>query len=334
MPSLRIFTPPGFAAAAAVAAMLAAGCNSSSTPAPPTPPPSSGAMYITDFTNNTITVSGESANCSCDPARQISGSNTKLLSPVGIAIANNTIYVGNEASGTVTEYPVSGRGNIAPSFTISGLNAPVGVAADAAGNVYVTNNGANSLQIFAPGSHVPAYNISGAATNLNGPGFVTLDASGDIWVANISGSSVEEFPPITTHPNGNIAPTTIIAGSNTGLTSPQGIAFDPSGRLYVAINTPFLQLDEVYVYQSWTAGSNNLGPVSAICGSATGVNNPTGVAINSLGTVYVVNSQTSVAGYITDFAANNIGNLACTGPFPNATVSGPAMLNPAGIALH
>lgn len=328
-------------AATLVAVLLAGtGCNNSSTSgAPPPPPSSSGAMYITDFTNNTVTVYGQNANCSCNPARQISGGNTGLVNPIGIAVdGSGTIYVANRGNTNVLEFPAAGKGNIAPSFTINGFSAPSGIAVDSAKNVYVTDKVAQSVSIFPPGSNVASYTISGVATSLSGPDFVTLDASNDIWVANQTGNSVVEFPPLTglSLGNNNIAPTVSISGTNTALSSPQGIAFSPSGNLYVAINNPqFNSFDAVLVYAGWIPGANNLSPVNAICGAGTGVNNPTGVAINPLGSVFVVNSQTALAnGYITTFASNNIGNLQCTGNLPNASVSGPAMLNPAGIALH
>src|SRR5579864_2727194 len=104
-----------------------AGCNNSSTtPAPPTPPPSSGAMFITDFTNNSVLVYGQSANCgSCNQARLIQGSNTGMFHPIGVAIdSSGTIYVANSGvhGNSITEYPVAGHGNIAPTFSITGLS--------------------------------------------------------------------------------------------------------------------------------------------------------------------------------------------------------------------
>ncbi len=334
------------ATSALVAGILLAtvGCNTSSTtPAPPTPPPSSGAMFITDFTNNSVLVYGQSANCgSCNQARLIQGTNTRMFHPLGIAIdSNGTLYVANNGvnGNSITEYPVAGHGNIAPTFSITGLSSPIGVAVDASRNVYVTNSAANSIQIFAPGSNTPTCTIVGAATGLFTPGFITLDASGDIWVANETGNSIVEFPPLSSNPNGNIPPMTTIGGSKTGLNSstPEGLAFDASGRLYVAVNYPSPSFDEVLIFAGIVSGTtNNIAPVNAICGSATGVNNDTGVAVNSVGTVFVVNSQVVVgqSGYITTFASNNLGTLNCQGPLPNATVAGPAMLNPAGIALH
>lgn len=345
----RRFAPTAVMAASLLAgatALFIAGCNNSSTaPAPPGPPASSGAMFITDFTNNSVLVYGQNANCgSCNQARLIQGSSTGIFHPIGIALdSSGTIYVANEGSSgnSITEYPGQGKGNIAPSFTIPSLASPYGVAVDAAKNVYVANSalggGTPSVQIFPPGSKVASNTISGAATGLHTPGFVTLDASGDIWVGDQSGNSIQEFPPLSSNPNGNIAPIATLGGNNTAISSPQGIAFDSAGRLYVAINNPtFNSFDAVLVFQGLTAGTNNIAPVNAICGAGTGVNNPTGIAINSLGTVFVVNSQVTVSqsGYITTFASNNIGNTSCTGPLPNASVAGPAMLNPTGIGLH
>jgi hypothetical protein len=338
MSSLRLLRVAGMAATLVCAAALIVGCNNaaSSSPSPPPPPPSSGAMYVTDFTNQTVTVYGQTANCSCNPARQIAGSNTKLGDPIGIAVDSaGTIYVANENNSTITEYGSSSHGNVGPSFTITGLSAPIGVAVDSAKNVYVTNGNANSIQVFPQGSATPRLTISGALTGLSTPGFIALDASNDIWVANETGNSIVEFPPLSSDPGGNIAPIEAIFGPNTSIDNPQGIAFDTIGRLWVAINNEGANFDAVLVFQGVLNG--DISPANAICGPSTGVNNPSGVAVNSQNTVFVVNSFTGVAGYVTDFALNNVGNLACDGPpagAPNATVSGPAMLNPAGIALH
>ena len=70
----------------------------------------------------------------------------------------------------------------------------------------------------------------------------------------------------------------------------------------------------------------------------TGVNNPTGLAVNAQGTLFVVNSAFGGApGYEATFAGNNIGGgTGCVGPFPNGAVSGgnTTLVNPTGIALH
>jgi hypothetical protein len=323
----------------AIFGFVSAGCNGgSSTPLPPPPPGTSGGMFITDFTNNSISGFGQGANCNCPPALYIHGGNTGLSGPMGIAADKaGNLYVANSRVGTITKYPGTGTGNISPSFAIGGLSQPIGVAVDSSGNLYVANSavssGVPSVQVYPRGSSVPSQTISGPSTALSTPSFITLDASNNIWVANQTGNSIEEFANSAT---GDVPPANIIAGTRTLLSAPQGIAFDALGRLYVAINNALGFSDAVLVFAPGATG--NVKPVNILCGSATAVNNPTGIAVNSQGTLFVVNSAVVLsAGSLVIFAANNIGGgMNCNGTFPNAVVGGPSstLLNPAGIALH
>lgn len=320
--------------------LAASGCNNSSSSAlPPPPPPTSGAMFITDFTSNSISGFGQGANCNCAPSVLIAGSNTGMSGPAGIAIdKSGNFYVANENVSTITKYPGNQNGNIGPSFAIGGLNNPIGIAVDPAGKLYVANSaaggvGSSSVQVFAPGTTVASQTISGSSTGLSTPGFVALDSGANIWVTNETGNSIEEF---TNSATGNQPPLAVISGSNTLLSKPQGLAFDTSGRLYVAINNGLGFSDAVLVFSPPLSG--NIPPSIILCGPNTGVNNPTGVAVNSQGTLFVVNSAfAGNPGYLTIFAANNIGGGAsCNGPFPNAIVGGisSSLVNPAGIALR
>ena len=322
----------------AVVGLASAGCNGGSGSALPTPPPgTSGGMFITDFTNNSISGFGQGANCNCPPAIYIHGSNTGLSGPSGIAIDNaGNIYVANTAVGTVTKYPGNGNGNIAPSFAIGGLRQPIGVAVNAAGKLYVANSNSGggapgSVQVFPPGSTVPSQTITSPA--LATPGFIALDASNNIWVTDEFNNSILEF---TNGANGSVTPTNVIAGNRTLLSFPQGLAFDVSGRLYVAINQALGFPDAVLVFDAGAAG--NVSPRNILCGSATGINNPTGIALNAQGTLFVANSAFNLTpGVLLEFTANNIGGgLSCNGPFPSGIVGGAnsTLLNPAGVALH
>jgi len=326
--------------AAAIAALVATGCSGSpGTPLPPPPPPGSGGMFITDFTNNSISGYGQGANCNCAPSLLIQGASTGLSGPQGIAIdASGNLYVANQTVGTLTKYPGGRSGNIKPTFAIGGLASPVGVALDSSRNLYVTNSastglGTMSVQVYPAGAAVASQTIAGPVTQLSTPGYLTRDKSGDIWVANQTSNAIVEFAGTA---NGNVPPIAVIAGSNTLLSDPQGIAFDPVGRLYVAINNPLGASDAVLVFSPPLSG--NIAPTNILCGPNTRVNNPTGIAVNGQGTLFVVNSAFGVTpGYLTTFAANNIGGgVNCTGPFPNGVVSGPntTLVNPTGVALN
>src|SRR5260370_19643325 len=93
------------------------------------------------------------------------------------------------------------------------------------------------------------------------------------YVANFNGNSATVYAAGAT---GNATPIATIAGSNTGLTSPQGIAVDAAGRLYVAnIANPYT----ITIYASGATG--NATPAATIAGSNTGLSQPEGIVLRS-----------------------------------------------------
>jgi sugar lactone lactonase YvrE len=128
------------------------------------------------------------------PAQIISGSNTGLSSPSGVAVdASGNIYVSNWEANTVTVYTPGANGNVAPIATIgpqgSGMAAPAGIALDGAGNIYVSN-------------------YEGVATPARPP-----PAGSWGWV--------DVYPAGS---NGNVPPSQVIYGARTGIGFPGGIA--------------------------------------------------------------------------------------------------------------
>src|SRR5208282_770788 len=115
-----------------------------------------------------------------------------------------------------------------------------GIARDASGKIYVVDNTGNSIKVFSAGSNgnvAPIATISGGNTLLTRPNLIALDASGNIYVTNFFGGppncnsdtlgcgSVTVYPPLGSNTgNLNEAPTDTIAGANTMLSGPVGIA--------------------------------------------------------------------------------------------------------------
>ncbi|MBV8594458.1 MAG: hypothetical protein JOZ27_09185 [Caulobacteraceae bacterium] len=96
----------------------------------------------------------------------------------------------------------------------------------------------------------------------------------------------------------------MIAGSNTGLSTPYGIALDRSGRIYVA-NIG----GSVTVFAAGATG--NAAPAQTITGSNTGLDLPTGIALDAAGRIYVASSHyPDVAGRVTVFASAADGNVS------------------------
>lgn len=106
----------------------------------------------------------------------------------------------------------------APEKLWDGFNSPVGMAFDAAGNLFVAEWGAGRVSRIDP-----AGNRTTFADGLSGPSGLTIDPDGTIYVASYSRDEVYRFTP---------------AGERsvhvTGLATPAGLSFDRSGRLLIA----------------------------------------------------------------------------------------------------
>src|SRR3989442_6506492 len=94
---------------------------------------------------------------------------------------------------------------------------------------------------------------------------------GPLYVANYDGSSVTAYAAGAT---GNATPTVTIAGSNTGLNQPSGVALDAAGRVYVANF-----IDSVTIYA--TGANGEAVPTATITGSNTGLSQPEGIAFDA-----------------------------------------------------
>ena len=226
------------------------------------------------------------------------------------------IYVTNTRparNASVTVYPIMAKGDVAPVTEISGpatgLIDPTGIALDAQHNIYVSNvvSGSSTISeinVFPAGSTgnaAPVQTIGGSATLLDYANAIAIDANQNIYVANegISGgpSSINVYAAGS---NGNVAPVRMIAGANTGINDPNGIAVDPSGKIYVT--NEFAHSVTVF-----GAGANgNATPLQTIVGHNTHVNMPTGITLDSSLNVYVNEFK---VGQMTVFAPGVNGNV-------------------------
>ncbi len=215
--------------------------------------PSSGGIWIANAMggadgNGSIEEFGTLANGNVAPLRAISGANTGLEFPVGIAVISNTGVIvlnqmgGPDGMGSTTNFLLSDNGNVTPIAGIAGtatsdktgFNYPSGLALDSNYNLYVTNDGSvaggeDSVTIYASGSNgnvAPTATITGPDTQLDLPSGIAVDTSGNIYVAN-DGSLGGGADTITVYPpgsTGDAAPSAVISGLLTDLSQPNGIA--------------------------------------------------------------------------------------------------------------
>jgi hypothetical protein len=323
------------------------------TVSPSPAPPPVGQIYVADFAKNSIFVyaANPSGTLNEAPLATIAGSNTGLDQPQGIAVdASGKIYVANDlpnsdsagiltAGGYITVYAAnpSGTLNETPLATLTPAVSqtagvlpgfPSGITLDSSGNIYLATGdygagGGGTVQVFPPNpsgtvTESPTGTISTVSFAFTA---VALDAGRRIYVVNPfpAANAPPEVNVFAANPVGtttNAAPVATIYGTNTGLDNPYGVALDASGRVYVANYGQYAPaISSVTVYAANPSGTLNETPLAMIAGANTALVNPTTVAIDASGKVYVGNSGAS----ITVYAANPSGTLNET---PIATISG------------
>jgi streptogramin lyase len=114
------------------------------------------------------------------------------------------------------------QGGSVSVFATSGLNEPVGLAFDAAGDLFVASSGNNTIEKFTPNGVGTVF----ASTRFVGPTGLAFDASGNLFAAE--GDSIEKYTPSGTA--SMFANTTYFEPVDD---NPWALAFDASGNLFV-----------------------------------------------------------------------------------------------------
>jgi hypothetical protein len=145
---------------------------------------------------------------------------------------------------------------------------------------------------------------------------------------------------------GNVAPVRTISGTantdQTGLTNASSLALDRRNNIYVTKDGGGVAVDAVTIY---AAGSNgNVAPMATISGPLTQLKQPSGVAVDSIGNIYVANDVSADGkhlGSITVYPPGSNGNVAPAMRLSNGTLIKNAVIQgsltgldqPVGVAI-
>jgi hypothetical protein len=140
-----------------------------------------------------------------------------------------------------------------------------------------------------------------------------VDSAQNIYVANTNSGNVLVFSSTET---GNVAPSRVLAGTATGITTPVGLAVDSAGDIYVAsFNQPS---NSSLVLEFAPGATGNVSPARTL--TAVASDTLAGMAVDALDNLYVfTQAPTSNQLAIDVFSPGATGSAA-----PSATITSSA----------
>jgi sugar lactone lactonase YvrE len=197
------------------------------------------------------------------------------------------------------------------------FNLPFGVAADNAGNVYVGDYQNCTVRKISPARVVSTFagrsrgaepvDGTGSAASFSGPNSVAIDTLGNVFVADETGNTIRKVTPAGVV--STFAGLAGYSGSQDGIGSaarfnrPEGVGVDSANNIYVAdqSNHTIRKITPGGVVSTFAGLAGVPGSTDGIR-SAARFNNPSSVAADAGGNVYVA-----------DYMNNTIRKITSTG---------------------
>ena len=199
-----------------------------------------------------------------------------------------------------------------------GFINPLGVAVDAAGNVYVADSGNNLVKEIPAGCVAEQNNASCVLTlqgSYNKPSGVAVDASGNIYVADTGNNAVKEILAGCKGAN-------CVETLGSGFSAPKGVAVDASGDVYVA-DTGNNAIKEILKNCTSNCVETLVEPPTG-----PGYSGPSALAISSTGNLYVADTGNN---RVVELTGACTASSNCT--FNNLGQAMQALPDPMGVAV-
>lgn len=200
-----------------------------------------------------------------------------------ILLFNNSLIYSQLNVSTIVG-PLGGRGHEDGSGTDASFFYPDAICSDLAGNVYVADNGRNTIRQITPSGVVTTLagtpgssgyiDATGAAARFYNPNGICINSTGDIYVADTYNQVIRRVTSagvVTTFAGTGSVGSIDGVGSSATFNYPQGMCFDPSGNLYVIepVTTRIRKITSAGVVSTF-AISSNFTNARTICSDASG----------------------------------------------------------------
>jgi sugar lactone lactonase YvrE len=283
------------------------------------------------------------------------GTNAGFNVPWGIAIdSTGNLYVGEQSNhrirkitstGVVTTLAGKGTATYVDGIgTNAGFNGPAGVAVDSFGNVYVADYSNNRIRKITSagvvttlaGKNTATY-VDGIGTNagFNIPTAVGVDSIGNVYVCDLTNDYIRKIDStgvVTTLAGKGTGTYVDGIGTNAGFNAPRGIVIDCAGNIYVndSSNNRIRKITSAGVVSTLAGGNATLTYIDST-GTNAGFNLLHGIALDSIGNLYIADYNNSRIRKVTFPYPQVQGNTIITSP--SVTIPTGSTVNPAAFAI-
>ena len=302
------------------------------------------------------------------------GPAAQFYTPRGAAAdTNGNVYVADSLNDTIRKITPAGLVSTIAGYpqvpgsadgvnSAARFNLPFGVAADKAGNLYVTDSGNGTIRKITPsgtnwvvttiaGSPGIFGSADGVGTNASfgntGPisatTWITADNSNNLYVADTFNATIRKISPSGTNwIVSTIAGQAGVSGTNDGVgnnalfADPEGIAVDNASNIYVADNTTIIRrltLKSGAWQVTTIAGLAGSHVITDGTNSNARFNDPLGLAVDANGNLFV--GDTSTIRKVTPVGTNwvTITFAGGTVGYNDGTGTNAQFLTPWGVAV-
>jgi len=214
------------------------------------------------------------------------------------------------------------------------FNNPQGVVFDKSGNLFVADSFNDLVREISPAANVSTYAGNQTIGYLNGPALSAefyapsgqaFDAQGNLYVSDFGNNVIRKITPagvvstyagtgVAGYRNGAVDSANLKSSTDSlaSFNNPQGVCVDASGNVYVADRGNNVIREIMPTGRTKTIAGNKVKGFIDATDAAAFFNNPTGVAVDASGTVYVADQGNSAlrkissAGVVTTIAGNPV----------------------------